>query len=323
MIDKGNMLNSIESFPRWILQGYDLASAKTAEKPVSRVVAAGMGGSGISGLLLKSLLSSERLPVDVALSEELPKGIGKETLVFTVSYSGETPETLQAYRNAQRRLCQIAAISSGGKLARMAQSDEKMLIQVPDGLPPRASLPFLFFPMLRVLQNTGLIKDQRDAVMNTVKILQNPEYKERGEDIASELKGKITLIYSTPFLAPAAYRWKCQINENSKAPAFCNVVPELMHNEVEAFQNINANFHILMLREESVGGIVSRGFGAVKKILREKCPVTEMVFKERDLLGQLFSAAYIGDWASYFLAIKYDTDPTPNPIIDEIKKFTR
>lgn len=323
MIDKENMLASIEAFPRWILQGYDLASAKIAKKPVSRVVTAGMGGSGISGLLLKSLLSKEKLPIDVALSEELPKGINKETLVFTVSYSGKTPETLQAYRNAKRKLCQIVAISSGGKLARKALSDEKMLIQVPEGIPPRASLPFLFFPMLRVLQNTELIKDQRDAVMNTVKILQNPEYKERGEDVAGEIKDKIVLIYSTPALAPAAYRWKCQINENAKAPAYCNVIPELMHNEVEAFQNINTEFHVLMLREASVGGIVSRGFRGVKKVLRTKCRVTELVFKERNLLSQLFSAVYIGDWASYFLAIKYDTDPTPNHVIDEIKKYTR
>ncbi len=323
MIDKDNMLDKIEAFPRWALQAFDLASAKIAEKPVSRVVIAGMGGSGISGFLLKSYLQEERLPVEVVLGPELPKDIGKETLVFIVSYSGNTPETLDAYRNAQRKFCQIAVVTSGGKLAKKALSDEKMLIQIPDGLPPRTSLPFLFFPMLRVLQNTDLIKDQRDAVMNTVKILQNPEYKERGEQLATELKGRVVLIYASPLMAPAAYRWKCQFNENAKTPAYWNVFPELMHNEVEGFLNMNIEPHVLMLREDNLGGMVSRGFKAVKKQLKPRCHVTELVFKEREPLSKLFSAVHIGDWASYFLAIKYDTDPTPVSVIEEIKKYTR
>ena len=320
MIDKEHMLDHIEAFPRWILQAYDLASAKIVEKPVSNVLSMGMGGSGISGLLVKSLLADTQVPMDAVLSPTLPKDIGKETLAFIVSYSGNTLEALDAYREAQRKGCKIVAIPSGGNLAKRAISDEKMLIQVPTGIPPRASLPYLLFPMVRVLQNADLIPDQRDAVLNASKVLMKPEYRERGEDLAGDLSDRIPLIYSTPFMAPAAYRWKCQINENAKASAFTNVFPELMHNEVEGFTNLKMEPHVLMLREENVTGLVEKGFKVVKRELKQRCHVTELVFKERDPMSRLLSAVYIGDWVSYFLAIKYNTDPSPNPVISEVKR---
>lgn len=320
MIDKSRMLDNIEAFPKWVAQGFELGSDIKVEKPVSRVLSMGMGGSGVAGLLLRTYLREASVPVDAVQSPELPNWADKDTLAFIASYSGETREALEVYRAAQRKFCKIITVTSGGKLAKLAISDSKPRVRLPEGLPPRASLPFLFFPLLRILQDAALITDQQGVVANTVKILQNPEYKERGEDLAGELRDKVTLIYATPFMAPVAYRMKCQINENAKAPAFCNVIPELTHNEVEGFLNTKADYHIIMIREDNPGDLVGRNFRAVKTVLRKRCKVTEIAFKESDRLSKLFSAIYLGDWASYFLGIKYDTDPTPTPMIREIKK---
>ena len=319
MIDKERMLEHLESFPRRVLEGFDLAKDIRVEKPIKRIVAVGMGGSGVSGLLLRSYLKDKPY-VEPVQSDELPPGVDQETLAFLVSYSGETRETLDAYREAQRKFCKILAITSGGKLERLAAADSKVRLKIPEGLPPRAALPYLFFPMLRVLQNAELIPDQRDVVMSLAKVLQNEEYRQRGEELASELKDRVTVLYATPFMAPAAYRMKCQLNENAKCPAFVNVFPELLHNEVEGFQNTRADFHIIMLREDSLAGPMSRDFKVVKRVLKARCKVTELVFSEKDRLSQLFSAVHLGDWASYFLAIKCDTDPTPTPVISEIKR---
>jgi len=321
MIDKERMLDSIEAFPRWVPQGFDLGKGVKLEEPISRIIIAGMGGSGIGGELLKSYVE-EKVHIDVVHGENLPKGIDRDTLVFIVSYSGETKETLTAYREAQRRGCKIVAITSGGTLSRKATSDGKPLILIPGGIPPRAALPFSFFPMLRVLQDAKVIPNQRDAVLSAVKCLQNPDYKERGDELAEELKNRVILIYGSPFLASTAYRWKCQMNENAQALAFANAFPELVHNEVEGFLNSRVNVHIIMLRENELGGFVLKLFKATKRVLKSSCEVTELVFKEEDRLAKLMSAIYIGDWASYFLAIKYGTDPSPVPVIKEIKRLT-
>jgi len=320
MIDQEHMIDSIEAFPRWVLQGFDLGKGIKVEEPVSRVIVAGMGGSGIGGELLKSYLA-KKIFIEVVHDEKLPVGVDRETLVFIVSYSGETKEILQVYREAHRKGCKVVVITSGGTLSRRAASDNKPIVKIPEGLPPRASLPFLFFPMLRVLQDSELIPDQRDAVLSTVKTLQNPQYKEKGEDLSDDLKNRVVLIYASPFLASAAYRWKCEINENAQAPAFSNTIPELVHNEVEGFLNSRVDFHIIMLREHDLSGFILKLFKSAKRVLKSTCKVTELVIKEHDPLSQLFSAVYIGDWSSYFLAIKYGTDPTPVPVIKEIKRL--
>jgi len=47
-------------------------------------------------------------------------------------------------------------------------------------------------------------------------------------------------------------------------------------------------------------------------MLRGSYPLTKMI-----------SAIYIGDWTSYYLALKYGTDPTPVKIVEELKKKLR
>ena len=38
------------------------------------------------------------------------------------------------------------------------------------------------------------------------------------------------------------------------------------------------------------------------------------------LLTKMFSAIYIGDWTSYYLALEYETDPTPVDLVEGFKK---
>ena len=40
------------------------------------------------------------------------------------------------------------------------------------------------------------------------------------------------MIYGADLTTPVAYRWKCQINENAKLPAFFSELPEVDHNEI-------------------------------------------------------------------------------------------
>ena len=46
------------------------------------------------------------------------------------------------------------------------------------------------------------------------------------------LHGSVPVIAGAGLTEPIAYRWKTQINENAKMPAFSHELPELDHNEI-------------------------------------------------------------------------------------------
>ena len=54
-----------------------------------------MGGSAITGLLFKEILSDKlSIPVNVNQGYIIPKWVNENTLVIACSYSGNTEETL-------------------------------------------------------------------------------------------------------------------------------------------------------------------------------------------------------------------------------------
>ena len=54
--------------------------------------------------------------------------------------------------------------------------------------------------------------------------------------IAEQAQDACVCIYGAGPTAAAAYRWKCQINENSKLPAFAAELPEADHNEIVGWE---------------------------------------------------------------------------------------
>ena len=80
---------------------------------------------------------------------------------------------------------------------------------------------YLFFPILGILHNSGIVNIKNIELNEMINILKKKEeFKEDGEALAKKLRDKIPIIYSSELLAPAAYRFKTQINENAKLPAF-------------------------------------------------------------------------------------------------------
>ena len=61
---------------------------------------------------------------------------------------------------------------------------------------------------------------------------RTPSEGSLAKTLARGLHGTIPQIAGAALTAPVAYRWKTQINENAKAPAFAAELPELDHNEL-------------------------------------------------------------------------------------------
>jgi len=317
VIDKSNYMEVLEDFPQQCRKSLELPKGMIIPADVSNIVVCGMGGSAIGGDLLKTYLS-KTIPVIVNRDYKLPKFVNENSLIILVSYSGNTEETLNCYKEAKERGCSIVAVSSDGKLAEKC----KKTIKIPSGLQPRAAIGYLFFPMIGLLHNSGIIEVKNEELNEMLNIIKDVNYyKEKGEALAKKIKGKIPVIYSSTLLEPVAYRFKTQINENSKQPAFNHVFPEMNHNELVGYKNMERKeFVAIFIKDKEDHPRIKKRMDICKKIIEKRVDVEEIETRGNHLLSRMFSAIYLGDFASYYLALFNREDPTPVNIIEYLKK---
>lgn len=320
-------------FPRMCEEAWALAPVAGTVKSPQAVVALGMGGSGIGGDLLRAVVFDEATVPVVSVKEyRTPSFAGSQTLVFACSYSGETEETLSAYDEAVQREAACVVVTSGGELLRRAQQRRHPAIVVPRGLPPRAALPYLFLPMLAVLGRTGVVRAFDADLREAVQVLQRVT-AEHGPDrptsparrLAETLVGRIPVVYSAvPFLEPAAERWKDQFNENAKTFAVWNTFPELNHNETVGWgldDPLARLLHVIILRDAVEPQRLAMRAAITRDLAFSRAGgIDEVRAMGTGKLARLLSAILIGDFVSWYLAVLRGVDPTPVPVIEELKR---
>lgn len=340
-MDTTGMLEALIGLPMQCTRAcWDLArEVKLPEiEAISNIVVTGLGGSAIGGDLLRVYAADKvAIPIVVNRNYELPKFVGQDTLVFAVSYSGNTEETLSAYEDARARRANIITITTGGKLAEMAQRDGYPVIGIPGGISPRAATGFLFIPTLRVLERLGIMSDVTDEIVEMIDFIKDmrnklgpgaPEQENPAKQIARKLHNKLPVIWGAAGTTEVvAQRWKGQINENAKAPAYWNVLPELNHNEIVGFQvpsDILKKIHIVILRDERDHPRVQKRIEITKNVIREAVDgYTEVWASGKGSLSKIYSLIYTGDYTSVYLAALNGIDPGPVKIIDYLKKELR
>jgi len=335
--DPGGMLRRVVELPEQLEEAVEIVAraALTGFQAVKNVVVLGMGGSAIGGDLVKALVEAE-CPVPVAVNREydVPAYVGPETLVIASSYSGNTEETLSACRGAAERGARIVAITTGGTLARWAEQHGWPLIRIPGGLAPRAAIGYSFVPLLGVLEQAGLVGNKGDELKETVAVLramraelgpQVPTGANAAKQLALRFHGKLPLIYGTgAWRAVVAYRWKGQINENAKAPAWWNTFPELNHNETVGWEippEVTRLVELVVLRDRDDGPRINRRIQVTVDIMADALSgVTQVWSRGESETARLFSLLYMGDFTSVYLALLNGVDPTPVRVIDRLKQ---
>jgi glucose/mannose-6-phosphate isomerase len=318
--DKEDMMAVLDGFHDQVDDGYDLAGSLAVEGPIDKIMISGMGGSALAGEILHSYMDS-KIPIFLNKEYDLPEFVDSKTLIFASSYSGNTEETIQAYRHAIRKGCKIVVITSGGKLDILAKKNGHKAIMIPRGFQPRMTYAYMFFAILRVLANSKIIDDPRPEVESLANTLKSSVFKEKAEELADVLVGKIPIIYTSQRMHAVGYKWKINFNENTKIHAFSNVFPELNHNEILGYTDVLGDFHTIILRNDQDHQRIQLRMDVTKGIIKEKgVQVTEIGLTGSNHLSKIFSGIYIGDWVSYFLAIKNKRDPTPVAIIEDLKK---
>ena len=321
--DKSSYITDLEDFPYHIIDGYELAKdVKVEKKNISKIIVAGMGGSGMPGDILKSYMTyNSKTPVFVCKNYKLPAFADKETLFFAVSYSGNTEETIEAFREALRKGCQIVVVTSGGKLKELASLHKKALIEVPKEKQPRAMIGYLFFSILRVVVNAGILRDVKKDVEALSKYLKDSNLKTKAKELALNLLDKVPLIYASDDFYPVAMRFKTQINENAKIHAFWNTFSEMNHNEIVGFTSLYAKYHMIIFGSESDHPRIKKRYTICKRLIKAKgATITQMNYTGTSLLKQMFTAINMGDWTSYYMALNKKVDPSPVTIIENLKK---
>jgi len=307
-------------------------------KKPEKIVFAGMGGSAIGGDLLKGWLRrSLPIPTEVCREYTLPAYADEETLLFVTSYSGNTEEALSCLVEGVRRRCMIVAISSDGVLRELSEKTRIPLVPLPGGYPPRSALPYLFFPLVIVLEKLGVVpkmgrevdealtvlKEVREELRLETPVLENPAKK-----IATRLQGHIPLITGFGCYVSVARRMKTQFNENSKTPAKSEAFPELNHNEVVGWTRrgrLTQTYCVLLLRDPDEAPEIKTRIEVTKSLVFKDgaADVLEIWPRGQGILARMLSTMYVGDFASFYLALLYGVNPTPVAIIDELKKQMR
>jgi glucose/mannose-6-phosphate isomerase len=326
-IDSENFRHDILEIPLQAEQGYKLAesidTSRISKEAIDKVIITGMGGSSIAGLLLKGYLCDDKVNLTISQDYSLPKWADEKTLIIACSYSGNTEETLSAFKDARRKNCLIACVTAGGKLEEYARVSRIPTILLPSNYQPRAAMAVQFFAMLRLLEKLRLAGHH---LHDTAKLreelkLQLPTLEKSAIALSEKLAGRIPIIYSSTRFGAVGYRWKCQFNENSKIAAFNNYLSELNHNELAGFESLNGNYHAIFLRFEDDHRRMQQRITLTKDILLKKgIPSTDIGIRGTTALGKLFSAILLGDLTSYYLALRLKVNPSKVTVIEDFKR---
>ncbi|HEY2667636.1 MAG TPA: bifunctional phosphoglucose/phosphomannose isomerase [Actinomycetota bacterium] len=339
--DPSDFLRAVEALPAQLGEAIGLARAVDDLPPaegLTAIAVLGMGGSGISGELLRSVLAPlAPVPVVTIRDYDVPAWVGPGTLVFAVSYSGDTEETLSAFRQAAARGARIVAVTTGGTLAGEAAAGGYPVVLVPGGLMPRAALGYVGVPPLVVCGRLGLAPGLDAALDEAVEVATRraaechrsvPAASNPAKALAARLVGCLPLVWGSEGIAgAAAYRLKCQLNENAKVLAGWATFPELNHNEVVGLYRSGrdlapnpAPFGVVVLRHEGEHPRTSRRIDVTRSLVSDSVEFIEDVWaRGSSPLARLLDLVTTGDHASTYLGIIRSVDPAPIAAIDILK----
>jgi glucose/mannose-6-phosphate isomerase len=288
-----------------------------------------MGGSGAGGLFLKALSDdSGGLPFVVWTDYGVPSWWGPEWLVMATSYSGNTEETLDGVREVLSAGGTVVGICSGGELEDiLSESEDSVCLNVPPGQMPRSAFGHIFGTQLSACWELGILP--RPSQEEISEILGRLSQASADSDLftnsgmaatlSRSLVGREIGIVAPTCLGPAAYRFSCQLNENSAMFAGATDVPEMNHNEIVAWTSKRATNRALLLL--SCEDLHPRTSARTEWMLEEieSSPTWVIECEGESLLERLLYAAHVTDWVSIGLALLTGEDPSEMPAIESLK----
>jgi glucose/mannose-6-phosphate isomerase len=338
-LDKSNMLQVLRRFPEDCRRAVDITKKADLSDLVdiqfSSVVFVGMGGSAIGGQLISDWLRDKTsIPMSVSKGYRIPGFIGSETLVFVVSYSGNTEETLMALEEICERGSPVICVTSGGRLMEISHKRQLPYILLPKGMKPRAAISFQLFTLVSALKSLGLIKDSWEEIDESIRVVSTlrdelvEEVKANlniAKRLALELRNKVPFIYGSAFFEGVTYRFGTQMNENGKVPASSGVFPELFHNVPmgsEGPDEVLEPLGMLIIRDLEETEQETRKIEEFKAMFENRVgKMVEVESRGKGRLARMLSVLYLGDYVSVYTGILNSKDPSSTEAIEKLKSL--
>ncbi|MBI5079477.1 bifunctional phosphoglucose/phosphomannose isomerase [Candidatus Wolfebacteria bacterium] len=321
------LTEAIKNFPKQLEFNPVIENAEKLNAAKTYIVA-GMGGSNLATGLIKICRPSLDIIAhrDYGLPE-MPDEKLKNSLIIACSYSGNTEETIDAFKTALDQNLPIACVSVNGKLLELAKNNKIPYVQIPDtGIQPRSAVGFMIISLLGLMGRENAIEE----IKKTAKRLDLNKAETDGKILAEKLNGKIPVIYSSSKNESIAYNWKIRFNETGKTPAFYNIFPELNHNEMVSFdiqaptKQLTDKFHFIFLKDKNDHLRIQMRMEILENIYRRKgLAVENYEIEGINAWEKIFSSLIVADWASYYTATAYGLNPEEVEIVEEFKKLLK
>lgn len=333
------MRDVIKEFPNHISHALQISESLYVHKDLllnqtlSNIVISGQGGSAIGGVIVKDLLHNHlHVPIIVNKDYNIPSFINKNTLFITSSYSGNTEETISALNKVidlkkSGENIMVFCICSGGKILEIAKKNSLKYILIPEGGAPRAMLSYSVVQMLMLISlinnKTMFFKDKLNSVKDYLINNQNSMIQ-LANNFAKRINQKMPFFYTFSEFEGVALRFKQQLNENSKRHATYNLIPEMNHNEIVAWNKKSLCVAPVFMNGKTSERNKKRMTINIEQIKNIVDDVIELTCDNHDNFIQYFYFIHLVDWVSLIMAENEGVDPNNidpiNYLKEELKK---
>ena len=324
-LDSGDQLDAVLSLPDHLRDAlWRVSSAKLEPIESTGLIVCGMGGSAIGGDLAAAALGNRlSMPLDVVRGYGVPSWTSPDRVIFCSSYSGDTEEALACYDAAEAVGARRIVATTGGAIAAAARRDGVPVIGMPAGLQPRAAVGYTFAIAAEVAALVGAGDAIRTEIDSSAAHLEAAKDRllDQASDLAERIQGSVPLVYGCGLTVPIAYRWKCQINENAKLPAFHHQLPEMDHNEIVGWGRANDGAcSAVFLEDRDQHPRERQRIELTAELVGDRAhDVIRLETEGESRTERLLWAVTLGDLVSLELAARCGADPTPVEVIESLK----
>ena len=332
-IDKSGMKGDLDRWPELAENAWTNSEVAMLDSKPGRVIVVGMGGSGITGDMLRSISdeSGSKIMFTVLKDDRLPAWAGSEDRVIGISCSGNTQETLSAIAHADKLRIPYVTVGSGGALEAFSIAHGRAHVKTQALGSPRASMPAMLYASLRLLVASGIMNVDEKALRGSIDALKavkkNAGVISEGNkslELAQELnRGGTPIILSSRRTAAVGERFRQSLNETSKMNAAFNHIPEAFHNTVDIYDappEKHVDYKTMLLNLEDDPAEIKRMQDVFEELLQSRGIQTiKAPYERSQYLGMMVSMVYYLEYAAFYLAIMRGVDPSAIPAVNFLK----
>jgi len=323
--DPSGMHKVYDRWPQIANEAYESNLEPVDFENIDHIVFSGVGGSGAIGDLFSAILSRTDVHVNIVKGYLLPKTVNSNTLVVTMSVSGNTVETITTLESAHKLNCKIIAFSSGSKIETFCSKNGIAFRKIAELHSPRASFTNYVYSILKVMNSNFPIvkqdiKESLEELQNLSKKVSSSNLNESNPSLClANWLNNISLIYYPWGLQAAAIRFKNSLQENAKSHALAEDVIEASHNGIVSWER-SSNVQPILIEGHDDHIKTKQRWKILKEFFGKKNIDYKEVFSiEGNILSKLICLIYLLDYTSIYYAVKSEINPSPTSSIDFIK----